>query len=739
MSDNRRHIVQGTGGGSLDLGTPSANQTKQDVQTRDVTGEVVDSWLSIDPDGAVTLYVGKVELGTGVQTALAQIAAEELDVPFDRVTVVQGDTALTPDQGYTAGSKSLQTAGPVVRQAAARVRAILLRRAAEQLGVPAATLAVRDGVVRTTGDPGTAVPFGELAGEPFAQPAVGNTPVKAPEDYRIVGRSVSRVDLPAKLTGAPAYVQDIEIAGMLHGRVVRPFVRTMDGIGAKIVAMDDAAARQMPGVVQIVRVGDFVGVVAEREEQAIAASRALKVTWSEPATLPEATEFFDRMPALAVEDRELACAGDIEGALGTAAKTLEAWYRFPAQAHAPIAPSCAVADVGPDGATVYSHTQGVYHLRNAVAALLGFVPEQVRVIYLEGAGCYGHDGAEDVAADAALLSRAVGRPVRVQWMREDEFAWEPKAPPMLSHVRGGLDAAGTIVAWDYEVWTPTHTTRPGGNPALLLAAQQIAPPAAPIAVRFGGGDRNAPHTYAIPNNRVAVHWVGTAPLRPSALRSLGGTANTTANECFLDELAAAASADPIAFRLRHLTDPRAIDVIEKVAVVSGWQPRPAGAARASGRPLTGRGVAFVRYETQYAYVAVVAEVTVDPTTGNVRVTKVTVAHDCGLIVNPDGLTNQIEGNVIQGISRALKEEVTHDRHAVTSLDWSSYPILTFPEVPEIAVALIDRPHEPPWGAGEVALCPTVAAVNNAIFDAAGIRLRTVPYTPERVMAALRGA
>jgi CO/xanthine dehydrogenase Mo-binding subunit len=718
-----------------------ANQTEQDVQTRNVSGDTVDSWLAIDEQGAVTLYVGKVELGTGIQTALAQIAAEALDVPFARVTVVQGDTALTPDQGYTAGSKSLQVAGPVVRQAAARARAVLIRRAAMRLGVPIDGLVVKDGVVQVADDPGTAVRYGDLAGEPFAEAVTGDAPVKAPADYTIVGRSIQRVDLPAKLTGAPAYVQDVEIEGMLHGRVVRPYVRTMDGVGTTIVEVDDGAAKNVPGVVQIVREGSFVGIVAEREEQAIAASRALKVTWSEPETLPDAAGFFDRMKELVVEDRELANAGDVEGALGTAAQVAEAWYRFPAQAHAPIAPSCAVADVRADGATIYSHTQGVYQLRNAVAALIGLAPERVRVIYREGAGCYGHDGAEDVAADAALLSKAVGKPVRVQWMREDEFAWEPKAPPMLSHVRGGLDAAGNIVAWDYEVWTPTHTTRPGGNPAGLLAGQLIDPPAGTMVSPNGGGDRNAPHTYAFPNDRVSVHWVGSAPLRPSALRSLGGTANTTANEGFLDELSAAAGADPIAFHLRHLTDPRAIDVVNKVAEVSGWLARTSGpvssGATAVSGVLAGRGVAFVRYETLYSYVAVVAEVEVDPKRGNVRVTKVTVAHDCGLIVNPDGLTNQIEGNVIQGISRALKEEVTYDEHAVTSLDWSTYPILTFPEVPAIEVALIDRPDEPPWGAGEVALCPMVAAIGNAIFDATGARLRTVPYTAERVLAALR--
>ncbi|HKG24902.1 MAG TPA: molybdopterin cofactor-binding domain-containing protein, partial [Thermomicrobiales bacterium] len=645
---NRRQLLQGTGGLIVGLGVGAgsgapvaASQTEQDVWTRDLSGSVVDSWLSIDERGAVTLYVGKVELGTGIQTALAQIAAEELDVAFERVAVVQGDTALTPDQGYTAGSKSIQVAGPVVRQAAAKARAILIERAAARLGVATDAIRVRDGVVQVGDDASRSVPYGKLVDRPFAEAMSSEVPVKAPEDYTIVGRSIRRVDLLPKLTGDPAYVQDVRIEGMLHGRVVRPYVRTMDGVGATIVSLDDSAARRIPGVVQIVRNGDFVGVVAEREEQAIAASRALEIVWSEPARLPDQDGYFAQIKEMVVEDREIARDGDIEGALGTAATTLEAWYRFPSQAHAPMGPSCAVADVREDGATIYSHTQGVYHLRNAVASLIGLDPERVRVVYREGAGCYGHDGAEDAAADAALLSMAVGKPVRVQWMRQDEFAWEPKAPQMLSHVRGGVDAEGKIVAWDYEVWTPTHTTRPSGNPGGLLAGQLIDPPAGPIAARHGGGDRNAPHTYAIPNNHVAIHWTSPAPLRPSALRSLGGTANTTANECFVDELAASAGVDPIAFRLRHLTDPRAIDVVKKVAEVAGWQARPSWprasdeTTPADGR-LTGRGMAFVRYETMYTYAAVVAEVEVDPGTGDVRVTKVTVAHDCGLIVNPDG-------------------------------------------------------------------------------------------------------
>lgn len=729
----------------------TASQTQEAVETRDLTGDRVDSWLSIDQDGRVTIYVGKVELGTGVMTALAQIAADELDVLFTAVTVIQGDTDLTPDQGYTAGSMTLQAARPVLQQAAAEARGVLLERAASKLGVPVDDLRIRNGVITSRSAPERSVPYGALVREPFLRELNGEAQVKPVKDYTIVGTSVQRVDIPAKVTGGKAFVQDLRLEGMLHGRVVRPHVRTMDGVGATLLSLDDSAARQLPGVVQIVRNGSFVGVVAEREEQAIAASQALTVVWSEPETLPGASDYFTLITEQPTQDAELARNGDVDGALDSAARKLEAWYQHPVQAHASIGPSCAVADVRAEAATIYTGTQGVYFLRDAIAPLLGIAKERVRVVYMEASGCYGHNGADDCAADAAVLSQAVGAPVRVQWMRQDEFAWEPKGPQMLSHVQGGLDAQGNIVAWDYEVWTPTHTTRPDGHEGNLLAGQLISPPAPVAPISLIGGDRNAPHNYSLPNDRILIHWTESAPLRPSALRSLGALANVTANECFIDELAAAAGVDPVAFRLRYLADPRAIEVVQRAAKAAGWTPRTAdqaavGTPRAGATPVAGNGVlhgqgfAFNRYETTFAYAAVAAEVDVSAADGTVRVRRVTVAHDCGIIINPDGLTNQIQGNVIQGISRALKEEVTTDEHLVTSLDWSTYHILTFPEVPdEIRVELINRPDAPAWGAGEISICPMGAAIGNAIFDATGVRLRTMPYTPERVLAALKGA
>jgi nicotinate dehydrogenase subunit B len=709
----------------------------------DDAGEPTRARLTIDANGLVTVYAGKVELGTGVRTALAQIVAGALDVPFDRVVMVMGDTRLTPDDGGTTGSKTLQHVGPRLQRTAAEARAVLLHRASQRLGVPVEQLQTREGFVYVIDDRTRAVPYGDLVADSFSGQETGQAFATSASLSTIVGQSMPRVDLPAKVTGDEAFVHDLRLEGMLHGRVLRPYLRTLNGAGgAKVQHVDDSAVRGMPGLVAIVRNGDFVGVVAEREEQAIRAVDAIRVTWSAPDPLPDQRRLHSLMPEMSHETVGVADAGDVDEAFGRAAQILEATYTFPSQAHASLGPSCAVADVQPDGAFIYSSSQHIFALRAALAPLLELDVEQVRVIHREGAGCYGHNGADDVSADAALLSRSVGRPVRVQWGRADEFAWEPKGPAMVSRVRGGLSATGEIIAWDYDVWTPTHTTRPGGEPARLFAGELVDPPAPAAPFHRGGGDRNAIPTYAFPQQRVTAHWIATPPLRPGSLRSLGGMANTTTIESFVDELAAAAGADPVAFRLRHLSDPRAIAVISRAAEVASWQARPAGATapgrtkKATGEIASGRGIAFARYESKYTYVAVVAEVTVERNSGAVWVRRMVVAHDCGLIVNPDGLTNQIEGNVIQGISRALKEEVTFDQTQVTSLTWATYPILTFTEVPAIEVVLIDRPDEPMWGAGEPAICPVAAAIGNAIFDATGVRLRSVPFTADRVLAAL---
>ncbi len=687
----------------------------------------VDAFLEIAPDGNVTVFCGKVELGTGIATAMAQIVAGELGLPVERVRAVMGDTARTPDQGTTAGSKSVQVAGATLRRAAATGRRALLERAAERLEVAVADLVIEDGVIRPVDRSLAGIPLGKLAGASLAIPIDADAapvPPSAPA-------SAARLDLLGKLTGARAFVQDLVVPGMLHGRVVRPRVRTMAGAG-RIASVDIDPVRAMPGVVAVVREGNFLGVVAGREEEAIRAADALRerVAWAQDAPLPSPETFSETMRDRVVEVRTMVDTGGVDAAMATATQTIWASYGFPYIAHASLGPSCAVADVREGGATVWASAQGPYALRASLAGLLGLPLDAVRVIHREGAGCYGHNGADDVAADAAVLSRAVGRPVRVQWSRQDEFAWEPKSPAMEIEMVAGLDARGTIVAWTHDVWTPTHVTRPSGQPDRLLAGRELG--FEPTPPRYGGGDRNAPIAYAIPEQRTTAHWVGESPLHPSALRSLGGTHNTAANEWFLDEIADLTGSDPVETRLRLLDDPRAVAVVEAAAAQAGW-----------GTPLAsvdgmqvGRGIAFVRYELDHAYVATVAEVAVDPATGDVRVTRVVVAHDCGRIVNPDGVRAQVEGNVIQGVSRALKERVTWDAREVTSLTWAEYPILTFPEVPEIEVVLIDRPGEPSLGAGEPAICTVPAAIGNAIFAAAGIRLRELPFTPDQVLTAL---
>jgi len=691
----------------------------------------LDSWLAVGGDGSITLYSGKVELGTGVETALSQIVADELDVPVDRVTVMQGSTGLVPDQGYTAGSRTLQSGGVQVRHAAATAREALLALAAARLGTSASALDVRNGVVFSGNQ---SVSYAALTGgRHFARTIDRNAPLKNPSAYGIVGRAVPRVELPAKVFGTHVYVHNVRVPGMLHGRVIRPAA-----IGATVARIDDRAARAIPGVVNIVHRANFVGVIALREEAAIRAAAALQVQWTRPATpLAPLHDVYESMHATASDERVLTSIGNVNAPLAEDAHQLQATYLTPYQSHGSIGPSCAVADVRDAEATIWSGTQGSYALRDALADLLGMAPGRVRVVWTEASGCYGHNGADDAAADAALLSQAVHRPVRVQWSRADELGWDPKSPAMRMDVRGAVDDQGRVLTWDYVVTTPTHSTRPGGHAGNLLAGQLLG-----LTGRsgFGGGDRNAKHNYVFPADRVVSRRFEHGPLRPSAMRGLGAPANLFATESFMDELAAAARVDPIRFRLSHLQDPRGRAVIQRAAEMSRWEPRttPQRIARSGDSGThTGRGIAFAQYENQYAYVATIAEVEVQPATGHVHVRRAYVAYDCGLIVNPDGLRNQIEGATIQGISRALLEAVTYDAHAVTSVDWKTYPILAFPAVPDtVEVALLNHPDQPAWGAGEPATCTVAGAIANAIFDATGARVRAIPLTPERVRAAL---
>jgi nicotinate dehydrogenase subunit B len=690
---------------------------------------MLDAWIRINTDGTATIFPGKVELGQGITTALIQIAAEELDLPLGRVRVLTTDTSYSPNEGVTSGSQSIEYGGTALRLASAEVRGILLDLAAERFGVSADTLTVADGTIGSLD--GRKVGYGELAADlDLHREATAKIAPKLPAAHKIVGKSIQRFDIPKKVTGGIAYVQDIRLPGMVHGRIVRP-----PRPGSKLDSVDVAAVQAMPGVVAVVRDGSFLGVVAEREEQAIKARQALieGARWTLGPELPDPAKIYDVLLALPAEDTVIS---NKQAAVPEGATVIEATYRKPYMAHASIGPSCAVAEFKNSEMTVWTHSQGVFPLRNHLSLGLRLPIADIRCIHAEGSGCYGQNGADDVGLDAALLARAVApRPVRLQWMRDDEFAWEPYGPAMIMRVKAAL-ADGKIAEWNYDLWSNTHSTRPteiGGNNLLaswyLANAQDQAPPRT-IPQPAGGGDRNAIPLYDFPRQRVVHHFIKEMPLRVSALRTLGAYSNVFAIESFLDELARAAKADPIAFRLAHLKDSRARAVIESVARNANWKDGEAGDGR------RGRGIGFAKYKNLSVFVAVIAEVEVDAASGVIKVPRAFAVADAGQIVNPDGLTNQIQGGIIQSTSWTLHEQVRFNRDGITSLDWQGYPILTMQEVPHVAVELIDRPSEKSLGAGEGAQGPAVAAIVNAFANATGKRIRELPLTPNRVKAAL---
>ena len=733
---SRREFIRQSGilivGGGLAGSATRAFAQVADSSAKSVAADEVDAFLSIASDGTVSVYTGKVDLGTGIRTALSQIAAEELDVPVAWIKLVEGDTALTPDQGPTWGSLSVQVGGVQIRQAAATARKALVDMAAKRLGVAPGELEAQYGVIRVKSDPTKSTSYSELIGDrEFRLKLDKAAPVKEPARYGIVGKSVARADIPAKVTGQFTYMQDVRVQGMLHGRVVRP-----PAIGATLVSVDEGSVKNVKGLRRVVRVGNFLGVVAETEWAAIKAAQKLKAIWSAWEDLPDMDKLYQVVRSTPVAKDEVTLdAGDPKSALGGAAKTLSATYEFAIHTHGSIGPSCAIADVRDDQVTVWSASQAPHWLRRELAAMLGVSDSKIRVIYVEGSGCYGRNGHEDAAADAVVLSRAAGRPVRVQWMRADEHGWDPKGPPTLAEIRGGLDASGRVIAWQSEFWIPKLTAITDGVP--LIAATLAALPHKP-ALNPGNVFQNSAPGYTLPNVHAVCHRLETTPFRPSWIRTPGRMQNTYANETFMDELAHAAGADPVEFRLRHLSDARGIAVLRAAAARAHWAARPSPRRHATAASAgAGRGVSYVKYENVRTYVAAVAEVEADRRSGAVRVKRVVVAHDCGLVINPDGVRAQIEGNVVQTVSRTLKEELKWDRSRVTSVDWATYPILTFPEVPEVDIKLISRPSDPAWGAGEPAAAVIPSAVSNAVFDAIGVRLRTVPFTPDRVKAAAR--
>ena len=685
----------------------------------------LDAWIRIEANERITVFTGKAELGQGIKTALLQVAADELRVAPGRLLLVTADTARTPDEGITAGSNSMKDSGTALRHAAGQVRARLTDLAATRLGVPASSLALQDGAFVAGG---RRVTFGQLVtGQELHLRATPAPAPPAPGPRTAIGKSVPRIDIPAKVTGGAAYVQDLRLPNMVHARVVRPASQA-----ARLIDVDVAAIGPLAGVLKVVRDGRFLAVIADGEYRAVKAAAALAraARWEMPESLPvhpDVNAFVRAQPSEALPILA-------RGAAGKPGRQFAARYTRPFQLHASIGPSCAVAQLVDGRYTVWTHAQGVFPLRTALAELLAVNEDTIRCIHVEGSGCYGHNGADDVAADAILLARALpGRPVRVQWMREDEHAWEPFGAAMVVQVAATLDSTGRIADWQHDVYTPAHNTRPGkaGN---LLAATHLARPFAPPVPKpspqpEGSGDRNAIPYYVLPNARVTHHFQSTPVLRTSALRGLGAYCNVFAIESFMDELARAANKDPVAFRLRHLIDPRALDVIKLAASKFGWD----GYRRPARR---GRGFAFARYKNLASYCAVAVEVEVARETGLVRITRAVSAVDCGEIVSPDGVRNQIEGGIIQSASWTLLEQVRFDAARVLTVDWASYPILRFNQAPEqVEVHLIDRPGQPFLGTGEAAQGPAAAAIANAVFDACGLRMRDLPLDRQRVRKA----
>jgi CO/xanthine dehydrogenase Mo-binding subunit len=706
----------------------------------------LDSWIRVETDGTVTIFTGKAELGQGIKTAIAQIAAEEIDVPIAKVHIITADTGQTPNEGYTAGSQSIQDSGGAVRQAAAETRAILIGLAAERLSVPAAQLETADGSVRVKGSD-RSVGYGDLlGGRKMERKAEATVKPKDTSSYTVVGTSVPRFDLPAKVFGRPAYVQDVRLPGMVHGRVVHP-----PSYGATLVSVDDAAAAKLPGVIKVVRDGSFLGVVAEREEQAIRAADALRTSakWQEKADLPDMNGLPAWLDANATLE-SLVVDGTpkpdvaVPPALDKSGLSrIEAAYTKPYIMHGSIGPSAAVAQMKDGALTVWTHSQGVYPLRDTIALMLKMDKGKVRCIHTEGSGCYGHNAADDAGGDAAMLAAAVpDRPVRLQWMRMDEHGWEPYGSAMQIKLSAGLTSDGRIGYWNHDLWSTSHGTRPRGKgPGNELSAAwhkadpMPLPPAEINNGREYGEHRNADPIYDVDDKRVVRHFTREMPIRVSSTRSLGAYANVFAIESFMDELAAQAKIDPVVFRLNHLKDQRGREVLVQGARRAGWRERT-GPTIPAGPRMRGQGVGFAQYKNQKCYACVVVELEVDRASGAVRLLKATVVGEAGQTVNPDGIANQLEGGFIQSASWTLKEQVTFDKTRITSLDWAGYPILTFPEVPETDVSVINRSDLPSLGAGEASQGPSSAAIANAIFDATGTRFRDLPLTPDKVKAAI---
>jgi CO/xanthine dehydrogenase Mo-binding subunit len=736
------------------LGPLAIAQGPFDTHAGPVDPKKLDSWLAVASDGTVTAYTGKCDMGQGMYTAQTQLVAEELCVPLARVKLIQCDTSMTPDQGTTSGSQSTPANfnAQNLAQAAATAREALLSMASKKLGVPADQLAIEDGVVRAKD--GAHVSYSELiGGKHFEIPVNGAAKRRRPSEWKVLGKPVPSMDRVALMTGTFEFVHNVHVPGMVHGRLVRP-----PEIGATVAGVDEKSVEHIPGLIKVVVRKNFIGVVAEKQWQAVQAAKSLKVNWNPGPGLPQQRDFYDYIRKQPSRDVTVVNSQDVSDKLKSAARIVKATYSYPYQAHGSMGSTCAVADVQADHATIWSPTQSVYPTQHGIATLTSLPLEKVRVIFVRGSGCYGLNAADTVSYDAALLSQAVHRPVRVQLTRHDEFISENYGFACVIEQQAGISAGGAIDAWDCETWSTSLGGRPGydkpgnvitgmlvGFEPETVAPQQAVESRGELSNRSNfvpsymsgcvngkcGGDGN------IRGERVLTHAV-KSPFFTGPLRSPMRLQNTFAHECFMDEIAAAAKADPVACRLQHLKGPRLMDVVKEAAKKANWDTRPSPNPSAAHTGVaTGRGIACVNYSGDNGYAALVAEVEVDQASGQVQVKRFVVAHDCGPISNPDGLRNVIEGGLLQGMSRALSEEITWDERKITSVDWRSYHTLRLGiQIPVIECVLIDRPTERAIGAGETAITLVAAAIGNAIFDATGARLRQAPFTPEHVKAAL---
>jgi nicotinate dehydrogenase subunit B len=761
MNPSRRDFLKGAGALIVSFSADeaawkaAAGQGQFDTHASHIDPKSLDSWIALSADGTVTAYTGKCDFGQGIFTAQTQLVAEELCIALDRVKLIQCDTAVTPDQGSTSGSQSTPTNFNTqnLALAAATAREALLKLAAEKLGQPSEGLIVADGVI--SGKDGRKVTYAELVGgKHFSLVLDKGAKRRSPTEWTVLGKPVPSLDRPALMTGQFEFVQHVRMPGMLHGRVVRP-----PAMGASLLGVDEDSVAHISGVVKVIVRKDFVGVVAKTQYASVQAARQLKARWQPGPALPSQASFFESIRTQPSHDTLAVDSSDVSAQLGKARDVVKAKYTYPFQMHGSVGTSCAVADVKKDSATLWSSTQAAYQTRNVAAMLLGLRPDSVRLIYTRGSGCYGLNGADAVTFDAAVLSQAAGAPVRLQYSRQDEMMWENLGNACMVEHRAAISPDGTITVWDRENWIPSLGSRPGydkpGNviSGMLLGyeAEPLKPgPAKPPEGRLNNGSNTVPAYMAaciqtdctgggtVRSERVLTHTV-RSPFFTGPLRSPLRIQNTFANECFMDELSAHAGADPVAFRLRHLQPGRLSAVLEAAAKAAQWQATPSPRARTKSNDMAqGRGIACVAYEGGNGYAAMVAEVEVDLRSGVVRPKRFIIALDCGPVSNPDGLRNQIEGGILQGMSRSLVEEVTWDDKRITSTDWETYISLRLDyAMPEIKSVFVSHADVPATGAGETSITITPAAIGNAIYDATGARLRDVPFTPARVLAALR--